>query len=604
MVKESKYFMWEHQHNTQSEIQRYAEMLFGNISPKLNPQVFLLGILRGKRDDRLPICIEPENCGVNVELFRDVDTMAKLILEKDSRRCLYVSEQWIRNDCQRAVEQDSVCNAVQQIIEQNSNRSTISFVSRSVNVEDFDVFVVLQLDKHIYSSFYNLCPRAPTIGLLYDSSGNLHPREPIPPSFLNSTIQTFLNEALPTLYRPHAARTPQSINTDIREVMRISATGFVGSAIHAVRNPKSPIQNTYTNLDEFFNIFDNVSALNYEGDASMGKIIICDKNHPNLDVRLELATPISLDSFKKVRKLLEMASRDLALWSEGHQILGLGKQHGDYNESSQSLLSIHFSGSRKWKLIHGQHTMLVVEYGAPSLPKPKINEEVFNDLLQRTFDEATPDDLAKIWDITNEAIKQKHGALLVILSDAEGESERLKNQSTKIKPTKLDKSLVRNVTSIDGAVLLDVTGTCYSIGVILDGIATAKGNPERGSRYNSAIRYVENDKNKCVAIIISEDGIVNTYPNLKPRIRRSSIEKYFRDLRSTSTADIVDNDKYRIVMNWLTEHEFYLSLDQCNEINKIKKQCENKQFTDPFAIRILYHDLTPNPEMNNSYFLD
>ena len=151
--------------------------------------------------------------------------------------------------------------------------------------------------------------------------------------------------------------------------------------------------------------------------------------------------------------------------------------------------------------------------------------------------------------------------------------------------------------------MLDVTGTCYAIGVILDGIATAKGNSERGSRYNSAIRYVENNGN-CVAIIISEDGMVNLYPDLKPRIQRSDIEKYLCDLRSTSAADAVDNDKYRIAMNWLTDHRFYLSLDQCNEINKIKSQCENKPFTDPFAVRIIYPDLMPNSEMNNSYFLD
>lgn len=58
----------------------------------------------------------------------------------------------------------------------------------------------------------------------------------------------------------------------------------------------------------------------------------------------------------------------------------------------------------------------------------------------------------------------------------------------------LDKSLIRNVASIDGAILLDSTGICHSIGVILDGIATEKGRSDRGARYNSAVRYVENNK--------------------------------------------------------------------------------------------------------------
>ena len=164
--------------------------------------------------------------------------------------------------------------------------------------------------------------------------------------------------------------------------------------------------------------------------------------------------------------------------------------------------------------------------------------------------------------------------------------------------------LVRNVTSIDGAILLDVTGTCYSIGVILDGMAMTNGNPERGSRYNSAVRYVEGNKGKCVAIIISEDGMVDLYPSLKPRIQKSKIEKHLCDLRSISTADVVDSNRYRLAMNWLTDHEFYLSSDQCNEINEIKNRCENKPRTDPFAVTIVYSDLTPNQEMNDSYFLN
>lgn len=246
----------------------------------------------------------------------------------------------------------------------------------------------------------------------------------------------------------------------------------------------------------------------------------------------------------------------------------------------------------------------MVEYGIPSLPRSKINKEIFVDLLQRTFDNATTDNLDKIQRIVNVAIKQKHGALLIISSDAEGEADRLENQSTKIKRVELDDSLVRNVTSIDGATLLDITGTCYSIGVILDGIATPKGSSERGSRYNSAVRYIENNKGKCVAVIISEDGMVNLYPELKPRIRRSEVAKHLEDLRSISTADVLDSDEYRIAMNWLTDYKFYLSPEQCNEINQLKNRCEDKPRTNPFAIHIVYYDLMPNSEMNESYFLD
>ena len=45
-----QYFMWAHQHTTQRNIQKYAEELFQEISPKLKPRVFLLGILREPKE--------------------------------------------------------------------------------------------------------------------------------------------------------------------------------------------------------------------------------------------------------------------------------------------------------------------------------------------------------------------------------------------------------------------------------------------------------------------------------------------------------------------------------------------------------------------------
>ena len=61
---------------------------------------------------------------------------------------------------------------------------------------------------------------------------------------------------------------------------------------------------------------------------------------------------------------------------------------------------------------------------------------------------------------------------------------------------------------------MDLDGVGQGIGVILEGSATDQGDPSRGARYNSAIRYVETiSKNpnyaNCFAVVISEDGDVD-----------------------------------------------------------------------------------------------
>ena len=99
--------------------------------------------------------------------------------------------------------------------------------------------------------------------------------------------------------------------------------------------------------------------------------------------------------------------------------------------------------------------------------------------------------------------------MVVISKGADIEAKRLEKQCIKIKPTYLNSQLVRKVSAIDGAILIEPSTKCHAIGVILDGLASNKGTSSRGARYNSAIRYVELSKYPCLAIVISQDGMVD-----------------------------------------------------------------------------------------------
>jgi DNA integrity scanning protein DisA with diadenylate cyclase activity len=71
----------------------------------------------------------------------------------------------------------------------------------------------------------------------------------------------------------------------------------------------------------------------------------------------------------------------------------------------------------------------------------------------------------------------------------------------------LNPQIIKKVTAIDGAILIEPSTICHAIGVILDGLASDKGTLSRGARYNSAIRYVESSKNPCLVIVVSQDGM-------------------------------------------------------------------------------------------------
>ncbi|MCU5303196.1 diadenylate cyclase [Bacillus toyonensis] len=101
-----------------------------------------------------------------------------------------------------------------------------------------------------------------------------------------------------------------------------------------------------------------------------------------------------------------------------------------------------------------------------------------------------------VWSFIDIEKKQPHGTMVVITKEDQREAERLCNQGFLINKTnEIQDSIVKGITAIDGAILLDDTRFCYAIGVILDGIANEKiGTISRGARYNSALRYLNYSK--------------------------------------------------------------------------------------------------------------
>lgn len=105
--------------------------------------------------------------------------------------------------------------------------------------------------------------------------------------------------------------------------------------------------------------------------------------------------------------------------------------------------------------------------------------------------------------------------MVVFAENASDESERLKESGIRIESADMGKEgLVKAVSAIDGAIICDSKGICYSIGTILDGSTSKQADSSRGARYNSAKRYIEQQKEKeknTFIVVVSEDGYVNCF---------------------------------------------------------------------------------------------
>ena len=184
-------------------------------------------------------------------------------------------------------------------------------------------------------------------------------------------------------------------------------------------------------------------------------------------------------------------------------------------------------------------------------------------------------DVSCLIDLVCMAEREKHGTLLIISSKASTEAQRLSGQGTPIDPTKMKPELLSCLTSIDGAIMLGVDGTCYAIGTILDGVACSSGDPARGARYNSAVRYVEHTGN-CLAVVVSEDGGVDFIPNLPPSIPRSLIHDAIGTLQKLLEADKINRIEFRQTVDKFSKYDQYLSESDCEKINPLLPALEEK----------------------------
>ena len=231
----------------------------------------------------------------------------------------------------------------------------------------------------------------------------------------------------------------------------------------------------------------------------------------------------------------------------------------------------------------------------PKLPQMSIERTQFVSNYLRLFKTASPTDANNAWALFEACMSMEHGTMLVVSEDAETEADRLKDQGTSVEPVPMTLDLLHRVSGIDGSILLDPAGRCYAIGVILDGTATEECSPARGSRYNSALRYVGVAPVPRMAIIVSEDRTVDLVPFLRPPISRQELNARILSFEKASTED------YHTDQNWLHERRFYIREPEAKRINAVLDRLD-KVPREVGEIRYLVARFEPSLEVDDSYY--
>ncbi|MCZ4222108.1 DNA integrity scanning protein DisA nucleotide-binding domain protein [Pedobacter rhodius] len=568
--------IWDEQLHCQISLQLAAEELFDSLDERLHPKVFMIGVRIADDSNKAFINLECKDCDYCVADFLSLQAIPKIIHPTQKDVKIGVS----------AYVANGYLSKIQQVLRNHSKRNVVeSFISNPAYINGYLVFVVTELSRAVMNTYYTLTKDFSTAAKTLKISR----------SFIESIIKTYLNASTNAL----KAKSQSEF-----KILSKSRDELVSSAAHDFMVTVSAAGQNTQHLHMLYDACNTISSLKYEGEEGLGKMIVASINHKNVELIIALEEPIHIKDFRKVRKFLELADHKNLLISDSVFIYGLGKLTGKYNYHEESLFVIHFTKHFHWEVLHHDKIMLSVAFRMPSFYSEQINKERFYSTLSRVFKTIQRGKLNKLWGITVEATKQKHGTILVISDAAKEESSRLVDQSFKIKPVVLTKNMVHQVTSIDGAVLLDTDCFCHGIGVILDGIASSYGDSSRGARFNSAVRYYEFMEKKAgiVVVVISEDGMINLIPELKPQVMHSHILKKIGELRALVHADYNDRRRFNIIMEFFSHNHFYFSEKECEVINALKATLEHKyRFID--GVKMIYDNFEPNKKMNSSYYL-
>jgi hypothetical protein len=285
-----------------------AEKIFKKFDLNLSPVVFLLGVSREEWDRSHLVCIEPEGaCGYSPDMFSKIREIVKK-LEAEMEKTAAGAQALLQLRDEKITESKALKDALLKTLRgMDEEKGVVSFCSWPLPIQDYMVSVVLQFPEKIFESYYSLNR---------NSNRNLN----LSVSLLDAIASEFLNNCAKALSEPEKPGIMLDIiEGDYNEIIRSAGRRLMYTPVCCGQGSEE--------VRGLFETFNAISSLKYESNEGRGKIIIARQNHPNINMELNLKVPVPINSYRAVRKLLELTSDDFNLVSDGEYIFGLGIQY-------------------------------------------------------------------------------------------------------------------------------------------------------------------------------------------------------------------------------------------------------------------------------------
>jgi hypothetical protein len=574
-----KLFMWGYQTHFAHSLEYQAKKVFAEMGIDLEPDVVLVGLLKPNLKENNPVCIEPEEKKWPLDIFSNLPTQFREIEATHPLQNMFYGDAPSMTDKPENIRRSSASMAVREALGSFDQSNNVrSFCGSARPVEDYYVVPVLQIPNAVFQKFPPL--------LLPDTGRDFTPKGE--QSLIHSAVGVLLEDASEYLLLPNPGR---NLTFDMRAASDIARE----AAERFLRIPDFLTGALGYSTTDLFQRLNILSSLFYEGREGLGSLILAKPNSTCLEYAVRFRTPVPLSEPRWARKILQMASERFALICSDGKIHGVGNIADTHPPEQLDAFTVNFLDHYQWELRLGPQVLMYSRFREPKLPQASTERVQFISNYLRLFKSASETDANNVWTLFEACMSLEHGTMLVVSEDAETEADRLKDQGTPVEPVLMTLDLLHRVSGIDGSIILDPAGRCFAIGVILDGTATEDCSPARGSRYNSALRYVGVAPVPRMAIVVSEDKTVDLVPFLPPPISRQELDARIQSFEKASTED------YHADQNWLHERRFYIREPEANRINAVLDRL-SKVPREMGEIRYLVPQFEPSREVDDSYY--
>ena len=561
-------FMWSFQQHFRHSVEYGTKIALASIGLPEEARAVLVGFATSD-DARHGVCIEPEDGPLNTGHLSAVSERTLELFRTDPDSRIHYSHAELgaqrRLDLYRRRRADAVVEAIDVSGVFDGLRF---FASESAPIGDYEVHSCVGVP----AGEFDLLPAldGPVVDRIY-----------VGRSLQHEVIAECLRRADRALYTPDTRR----------GLTRLGPTENIVRAA-AVRLTDGMVCRAGGIPTDLFHAVNEFTSLSYERAAAGGQLTIVHHQEVDDRAKVRFLRPVSVHDSRIMRKLLELSNESTPVITDGRYVYGLGTP-----EPAHDAAEIRVRDRAEWELSVDSETLMRVSYGQAKLPRPPLTRRKFDDIAQRTLGSVDSD---RIWPIVEAARSSGHGTILVVSNNPEQEATRLGGQAVPVRPEWLAAEDIARFGLVDGAILLGPDGRCHAFGVILDGKATGHGDPARGSRLNSAVRYQKTYPDTLL-VVISDDGPVDLVPDLKPKVHRDQIEASVQAFCNACEADPHDGEQFTRTHDKVEKLAFYLNDNQCQRVNQAHEQ-EMRRRLEAGGIAAYRSPLRPNPEMDESYF--